>query len=65
MGNIRIYTLTAAGKRLGKSLNALRQAIKQLRYADLPLEIGPFEFIMLGTNGYIAIEKGVEIEIID
>lgn len=59
-----VYLLQAAANRLGKSKGALRQAIKRLNQAGLPLEIGPFRFILLGENGYIAIDKDEDLVVI-
>lgn len=60
-----VYTLRAVANRLGKSKNTLKQAIKNLRYKDLPLEIGDFKFVLVGDNGYVAIDKTEDLVVID
>jgi hypothetical protein len=60
-----VFTLKAAANRLGKSKGALRQAIKRLRAEDLPLEIGDYRFILVGDNGYVAINKDEDLVVID
>lgn len=63
-GVFTVYTIDAMSRILELKPGTIKQRLRRFKEAGKPLVIGDYKFILIGSNGYIAVHKDEVINIV-